>query len=128
MLFRSPAKRLIKKQPLSKLSVFLFVEPFDLLGDLNQVHTPGSLDLVADQEVVNQEADPAEGHDGDGEEYLEKGFELVVLEDVKHAPDRSDDAGDADDRRGEEPGMTGKRILYSRTEKRRRKCCAKNAM
>ena len=86
-----------KRQPLSKLSVFLFVEPFDLLGDLNQVHTPGSLDLVADQEVVNQEADPAEGHDGDGEEHLEKGFELVVLEDVEHAPNGGDDAGDVND-------------------------------
>ena len=86
-----------KRQPLSKLSSFLFVEPFDLVGDLNQVHTPGSLDLVADQEVVNQEADPAEGHDGDGEENLEDGLQFVVFEDVKHAPDRSDDAGDVND-------------------------------
>ena len=54
-------------------------------------------DLVPDQEVVHQEADPTEGQDGDGEEHLEEGLEFVVLEDVKHAPDGGDDAGDPND-------------------------------
>ena len=57
----------------------------------------GRLDLVADQEIVDQEAHPAEGQDGDGEEHLEEGLEFVVLEDVEHAPDSGDDAGDPND-------------------------------
>ena len=55
------------------------------------------LDLVPDQEVVHQEADPAEGQDGDGEEHLEEGLEFVVLEDVEHAPNSGDDAGNPND-------------------------------
>ena len=91
----NPAKRLKKRQPLSKLSSCLFVDSLDLFGEL--APEAGRLDLVADQEVVHQEADPAEGDDGDGEEYLEEGLELVVLEDVEHAPDGGDDAEDVND-------------------------------
>ena len=58
---------------------------------------PAELDLVANQDVVHQEADPAEGHDGDGEENLEDGLQFVVFEDVEHAPDCGDDAGDVND-------------------------------
>ena len=54
------------------------------------------LDLIANQEVVHQEADPAESHDGDREEDLVKGLKLVVLEDVEHAPHGGDDAQDVD--------------------------------
>ena len=55
------------------------------------------LDLVADQEVVHQEADPAERHDGDRQEDFEEGLDLVVLEDVEHAPHGGDDAQDVND-------------------------------
>ena len=64
---------------------------------LSFVRRGALLDLVADQEVVHQEADPAESHDGDGQEDLVEGLELVVLEDVEHAPHGGDDAQDVND-------------------------------
>ena len=55
------------------------------------------LDLVAKQEIVHQEAEPAQRKDGDGKEDLSDDPDLVVLEDVEHAPDGDDNAEDVDD-------------------------------
>ena len=55
------------------------------------------LDLVADQEIVHQEANPAERHHGDRQEDFVEGLKLVVLEDVEHAPHGGDDARDVND-------------------------------
>ena len=50
------------------------------------------LDLVADEEVVNKESDPAECEDGDGQDDLPKEVEFGLLEDVEYAPDCGDEA------------------------------------
>ena len=54
-------------------------------------------DPLADDEVVGEDADPAGGEDGDGEDDLPEEVELGFLEDVDYAPDSDDDANDVKD-------------------------------
>ena len=55
------------------------------------------LDFIADDEVVDDEADPAEGEDCDAEDELPEDVEFGLLEDVNNAPDRGDEADDVND-------------------------------
>ena len=49
-----------------------------------------ALDPVSDNKVVDEEADPAGGEDCYAKDDLPKKIELVVLENVKNAPDGGD--------------------------------------
>ena len=55
-----------------------------------------ALDPFADDEVVDQEADPAGGEDGDGQDDLPEEVELGLLENVDNTPDGGDDTDDVD--------------------------------
>ena len=49
------------------------------------------LDPVADKEVVDDDAEPAGSEDGDRNEDADDNVEVLLLEDIQHAPDGGDD-------------------------------------
>lgn len=49
-----------------------------------------ALDSVSDNEIVDQETDPAGGEDCYAEDDFPKKIELVVLEDVQYTPNGGD--------------------------------------
>ena len=55
------------------------------------------LDPVSNEEIINQQTDPAEHQDSNGKENFPDKTDFVVLEDVEHAPDGEDNTQDVND-------------------------------
>ena len=57
----------------------------------------GYLNLVPEEEIVHDEADPAESQDGNRQKYLADDTEFGLLEDVKDTPNGDNDTKDVND-------------------------------